>query len=402
MPEVESIALGVWVNVGARFENTPQEKGIAHFLEHMSFKGTKKYSALEIAQTIENAGGSINAYTSYEKTAYYIRLLHQDLALGCNILFEVLQHSLYDPEEIEKERGVILQEIGMVQDTPDNLVFDHFQNAAFANQPLGDPILGNKESVSAMTQDDFIAFVNTHYQPSNLVVAASGKVEHQQLVDIVSHAMSHLKNIPSPPCIPASYTGGEKLEERDSQQVHIALGFPSPARSHKNHWTAAIIAQILGGGMSSRLFQEIREKRGLVYAIGASHCPYNDIGDFSIYAGTGPELISELIPVLVDEIIALAHNVSDEEIQRAKKRFQAGLLMGQESAYSRAQSHAHHVFLYGKPKHSDDIMQEINAVDKNNIKEVSQSIFSAPITLAAIGPLSNLEKTDSIQKRFLS
>lgn len=397
MNDVESVALGVWINVGSRFERS-HERGVAHFLEHMSFKGTKRYSALDIALAIEQAGGYINAYTGYEKTAYYVRLLHDDLNLGCQILFDVLRNSTFNPEEIDKEKGVILQEIAMNDDNPDSVVFDHFQSTAFADQPLGMPILGTNESVSSMQQKHFFDFVKTHYKPENIVVSASGKVNHDLLVDMVSSMMGDLKAEPSPKCDKASYTGGDKREERDIQQVHLVLGFRSPARSEKDHWAASMLAQILGGGMSSRLFQEIREKRGLVYSIHAHNSPYDDIGDFSVYAGTTPELVDQLMPVLVEQILSLPQNITEDELSGCRKRFKAGMLMGQESPFSQAQKHATQIFLYGKTRTMDEIMAEINAVDSSDIARVCKNMTSQPSTFAAVGPLKTIKKPDKIQE----
>ena len=401
MKDVESIALGVWVNVGARYEQ-PHEHGVAHFLEHMSFKGTSSRSALDIAQAVENVGGHMNAYTGFETTAYFVRLLHQNLALGCDILFDVLRHSTFCKEEIEKERGVILQEIGRNHDSPDSLVFDHFQRTAFQEQPLGCPILGTLDSVKSMNKEHFHQFMDTHYKPSNMLVIASGKIHHDDLVSMVEEKMGNIADHTTPTCAKAHYTGGDHREERDTQQIHLVLGFPSSSRSSPDHWSYAILAQILGGGMASRLFQEIREKRGLVYAVGAHHSAYQDIGDFSVYAGTGPDLIQELIPTLGDEICKIAHDIQADEIERARQQFKAGMLMGQESVFARAQKLASQLFLYGKPRSMDEIMSEINAVDHAAIKRVCEKMLSHKPTVAAIGPLANLESPDKIQSRFVA
>ena len=286
MDRVETISLGAYVAAGTRDE-TEAENGASHFLEHMAFKGTERRSAMQIAEAVEDVGGHINAYTAREQTAYYVKLLKEDLALGADIIGDIVTHSTFAPEELERERGVILQEIGQANDTPDDIVFDHFQETAYPDQPMGRPTLGREAGIGAMGRDVLTGYMRRHYTTGNLVVAAAGALEHGRVVDLVTQHFADLpRGEPLKP-VPGLYGGGEFREERDLDQVHIVLGFPAMGYADPDFYPSMLLSTLLGGGMSSRLFQEIRERRGLVYSIYSFTAPSMDGGLFAIYAGTG-------------------------------------------------------------------------------------------------------------------
>jgi len=295
MDRVETVSLGAYIATGTRHE-TAEENGVSHFLEHMAFKGTERRSAAGIAEEIEAVGGHINAYTAREQTAYYVKVLKEDTALGADIIGDILTHSVFDADELERERGVILQEIGQARDTPDDIIFDHFQEAAYPGQPMGRPVLGTEELIRAMRRDTLTGYMKRHYAASNTVVAAAGNLEHEQILDLVQRHFADLPTDPAPAAQPGLYSGGEFREDRDLDQVHVVLGFPAVGYGTPDYYPTMLLATLLGGGMSSRLFQEVREKRGLVYSIYSFAAPYMDGGVFGIYAGTGESEAAELMP----------------------------------------------------------------------------------------------------------
>ena len=272
MERVETVSLGAYVATGSRHEQET-ENGVSHFLEHMAFKGTERRTAAEIAEEIEAVGGHINAYTAREQTAYYVKVLKEDTALAADIIGDILTHSTFEPEELERERGVILQEIGQANDTPDDIIFDRFQECAYPAQPIGRPVLGSEASIRAMPRTMLTGYMRRHYSASNVVVAAAGALTHGQVLDLVNTHFTDLANDPLPAMLPASYGGGEFREARELDQVHIVLGFPSAGYGERDYYPILLLSTLLGGGMSSRLFQEVREKRGLVYSIYSFSCP---------------------------------------------------------------------------------------------------------------------------------
>ena len=396
---VETVAVGVWVNVGTRYEDMAHN-GVAHMVEHMLFKGTKTRSALDLAEAIENVGGSMNAYTSRELTSYYVHLLKDDLALAIEVLADMVQHSTLPPEEIERERGVILEEIGMCNDTPDDLIFDNYYETAYAGQALGAPILGKSPIIADMSRETLQHYIREFYTPGRMAVCASGNVQHEALVALAEKFFNALPNDTINGKATARYTGGEDRLEKDLEQSHVLLGFQGVPRNEDAYFAAQTLATLLGGGMSSRLFQEVREKRGLVYSIYSFHSAYTDDGQFGIYAGTGPEKLPELIPVVCDEVRKLAGSISFAELERAKAQMRAGTLMGQESMISRIDMCAKALLLNGKVRNIAEVIDKINAVEVAAIEDVAKRIFSSAPTLAALGPLEKLEGFETIRKRL--
>jgi predicted Zn-dependent peptidase len=398
--EVDSVAIGVWADVGTRHEDM-KHNGVAHMVEHMLFKGTPARNAVQIAEQIEDVGGQVNAYTSREMTAYHVHLLKEDLPLSLEILSDIIQHSTMPEDEVERERDVILQEIGMTADTPDDIVFDNYQEVAYPGQALGAPILGRTEIITGMRRDTLMEYVDRFYTPGKLVVSAAGNVGHDELAKRVADLFGDLPQDKKFKEDGAHYTGGEHRTERALEQSHIVLGFEGVNRHEDDYYTAAALSTVLGGGMSSRLFQEIREKRGLVYSIFSFHSAYEDSGQFAIYAGTGPEKLPELIPVVCDEVKRICEvAATPQELARAKAQMKANLLMGRESMMTRANQQAKQLIHFNGIFDAAERLARIEAITTESVGELARRIFSGAPTLAALGPLSKLEAYDKIKARL--
>ncbi|ALN73001.1 pitrilysin family protein [Aureimonas sp. AU20] len=400
MPTLESAALGVWVKAGARDE-TEREHGIAHLLEHMAFKGTTRRTARQIAEEIEDVGGELNASTSVETTAFYARVMKNDVPLALDILSDILLDSRFDEEELEREQQVVLQELGAAEDTPDDIVFDHFQQCAFESQVIGRPILGTRDSVRSFTPEDLRNYLKRHYGPDRMVVSAAGAVSHQDIVDRVSAAFG--AEIASSPGgierTPALYTGGEFREERDLSDAQMVLGFKGRPYYQRDFYSAQVLSIILGGGMSSRLFQEVRETRGLCYAISAFHWSFSDCGIFGVHAATGEEELAELAPVIVEELVRAAEGITEKEVVRARAQMRSSLLMSQESPASRAGQIARQLMFNGAIISNTELLDRLAAITAERLAGLAQTTFvDAVPTLAAIGPVSRLPSLDQLMQ----
>ncbi len=396
---IDTVSLGLWIEVGTRHE-AAEVNGVAHFLEHMAFKGTERRSARAIAEEIEAVGGHLNAYTSRESTAYYAKVLKEDAPLALDILADILQHSVFDPAELERERTVILQEIGQANDTPDDIIFDHFQECAYPDQAMGRPVLGSPEIVKRLSREAVTAYLNDHYGAERMVLSVAGNIEHDRVVDLAEKLLSGLPRERAVTATPAEYTGGERRIERDLEQLHLVLGFPGLTLGDPDYYAAAVLSTAFGGGMSSRLFQEVREKRGLVYTIHSFGHSYRDGGLFGIYAGTGEDEAGELMPVLCEETAKLADGFEPVELARAKAQMKAGLLMSLESSSARCEQLAQHVLIHGTPFDPADLVRRIEAVDDAAIGRVVAAWRAAPPTLVALGPLGQLEDFERLKARL--
>jgi predicted Zn-dependent peptidase len=362
----------------------------------MAFKGTERRSAAAIAEEIEAVGGHINAYTAREQTAYYVKVLKEDTALAADIIGDILTHSTFEPEELERERGVILQEIGQANDTPDDIIFDHFQHAAFPDQPLGRPVLGSEDGIRGMPRSTLMGYMRRHYAHENCVIAAAGKLEHEAILDLVRRHFSDLPSDPPPAMAGAAYHGGEFREDRDLDQVHIVLGFPSVGFGDRDYYATLLLSTLLGGGMSSRLFQEVREKRGLVYSIYSFSAPYLDGGLFGIYAGTGESEAAELMPVTLGELRKVQSEVNEAELARARAQVKASLLMSLESTGSRIEQLARQIQIYGRVIPTEETIAKLNAVGPEDVQRAAVRLFRAPPTLAAMGPADRVPNLATI------
>jgi len=401
VPSMHSVALGIWVGVGTRHENLAQN-GVAHMVEHMLFKGTEKRNALQIAEELENVGGSMNAYTSREVTSYHVHLLADDAKLGLDVMADMYLNSTLPQDEIEREREVILQEIGMTNDTPDDLVFDIFSETAYPEQALGAPILGRAHNIQDMSKGDLQGYIDAFYHPANTVISAAGAVDHDKFVTQVEELFAGRSSSEACSFKDAVYKGGDTRLVKDLEQSHFILGFQGLGRLDEDYFAAQTLSTILGAGMSSRLFQEVREKRGLVYSIFSYHSGYQDDGQFGIYAGTGPENLDEIIPVICDEVLKVGGDVTEKELARAKSQLKAGMLMGRESMMTRADQQAKYMLFRGEAFDLETLISTIDDIDIAAIKRVADKIFASRPTLAALGPLDKLEEFANIEERLMA
>jgi len=399
MPQVESVSCGIWIGAGARHEPA-DVNGVSHLLEHMIFKGTGRRSAQDIADEIEAVGGHINAWTSREATAFFCKTLKGDLPLAVDILADIVQYSRFDDAELARERDVILQEIGQALDTPDDIIFDHFQGAAYPDQAIGRPVLGDPEIVAAFPRDRLDRYHKTMYSTRRAVVAAAGNLDHNAFVDLVATRFSALADSAPETPEPAHYRGGDYREDRDLEQLHLLLGFRGASQRDDDYFAAMLHSTILGGGMSSRLFQEVREKRGLVYSVSSHNTAYADTGLYGIYAGTGAQEAAELVPVVMDQMADLAAGPTSAELARAKAQSRAGLLMSRESTGARCEQLAHQMLVYGRPLTQVEILEKIDAVDEAAIARVGRSLLESRMTCAALGPTAHLEDYDRMAARL--
>ncbi|MEK9756856.1 MAG: pitrilysin family protein [Paracoccaceae bacterium] len=399
MPGFQSASLGIWIKAGGRHERA-EENGIAHFLEHMAFKGTKSRSALQIAEMIEDVGGYINAYTSREVTAYYTRVLKEDVALSINLLFDILQNSIFEEKEIEVERGVILQEIGQSLDTPDDVIFDWLQDISYPDQALGRTILGPSERVKNFSRANLIDFIAQHYHPERMILSAAGGIDHDEIIRLAEASFGTLPMRAAPENFgKAKFVGGEFRKEKSLEQAHVALAFESPSYRDDDIYTAQIYSVALGGGMSSRLFQEIREKRGLCYTIFAQAGAFSDTGMMTIYAGTSEAQVPDLMALTFDELRRAAEDMSSNELERARAQMKAGMLMGLESASNRAERLARQVQVWGYVPELEETVAKIENVTLDRLRSFSEHIASkAPAALALYGPIQNAPTLNEIQQ----
>ena len=402
MPGLASASIGIWVGAGARHEAADQN-GIAHFLEHMAFKGTKRRNALQIAESIEDVGGYLNAYTSREVTAYYARVLENDVPLALDVIADILLNPVFDEDEIEIERGVILQEIGQALDTPDDVIFDWLQETAYPDHPMGRTILGPTERVSAFSQDDLRKFVGQHYGPEQMILSAAGSVDHDALVKMAEKLFGHMTPTPKFDLAPAKFVGGNFRQNKSLEQAHFALGFESPGYRADDIYVAQIYASALGGGMSSRLFQEVREKRGLCYTIFAQAGAHADTGMTTIYAGTSGEQLGELAEITIDEMKRAATDMNPAEVARARAQMKAGLLMGLESSSNRAERLARLIQIWDRIPALEETVSMIDAVTTGDVRDFAEKMAAtAPVALALYGPVDGGPTLDAVQARRLS
>ena len=392
---VQTASLGVWVGAGTR--NEPQAiNGVAHLLEHMAFKGTNRRSAVDIAREIEDVGGQINAYTSREHTAYYAKVLHGDAPLAMDILADILQDSTFDPEELARERAVVLQEIGQSYDTPDDIIFDHFQATAFPDQPLGRPVLGRPEIIENMPRDAIMDHMRRTYGGEAMVLSAAGQVDHDTVVAMSEDLFAGLQRQSGGETEPGAYSGGDFREDRELEQVHFVLGFPGFSYHDEAFYAASVLSSLFGGGMSSRLFQEVRERRGVAYSIYSFLSYFSDCGLFSIYAGTGREEAAELTTALCGEIRRLSTTLEEAEVKRARNQLKVATLMALESTGVRCEQMAQQTLIFGRQIPIEEQVAKIEAVDVDTVAAVADRIFASRPTIAAMGPLDRLADYESI------
>jgi len=395
MPYLETAALGVWANVGGRYEQL-NEHGVSHFLEHMAFKGTRRRSARQIVEDIENVGGDVNAATGMETTAYYARVLKADVPLGLDVLSDILSDPLLDKEDVEREKSVIEQEIGAVSDTPDDVIYEYLSELAFPEQPMGRSLLGTPETLRNFTGETLRSYLERHYRAPSMVVGAAGAVDHDAVVADTERCFSRFAGPAVEKPQAARFVGGSRVEHRDLEQAHLTIGLEGVAQTDPSLFSLQVFCSTLGGGMSSRLFQEVREKRGLCYSIYTFHMPYHDTGFFGLYTGTDPTDAPEMMEVVVDEIKRAADNLTDAEVVLAKAQMKAGLLMAMESCSSRVEQLARHVMAYGRPLTTEEVVGRIESVSARSAREAAHALLarSRP-AVVALGQGRGLEKAIS-------
>jgi predicted Zn-dependent peptidase len=376
MPHLETAALGVWTGVGGRDERA-DEHGMSHLLEHMAFKGTTGRSSREIVEEIEAVGGDLNAATSTETTAYYARVLKADVPLALDVLSDILANPTFDADELEREKSVIVQEIGAAQDTPDDVVFEHLSELCYPEQPMGRSLLGTPETLSTFDRNKLHDYLTRHYRGPEMVVSAAGAVDHKSVVGEAEKRFAKFDGEPAPKPVPAMFgKGGSRVVQRELEQAHLTLALEGLPQSDLALFSLQVFTNILGGGMSSRLFQEVREKRGLCYSIYAFHAPYSDTGFFGLYTGTDPSDAPEMMDVIVDQVNEASETLTEAEIARAKAQMKAGLLMGLESCSARAEQMARHILAYGRPLSSEELVSRIDAVSVETTRNAARALLT--------------------------
>ncbi|MEU6035475.1 pitrilysin family protein [Actinomadura sp. NPDC047616] len=399
MPTVRSAAFGIWAGVGSRDE-APADAGASHYLEHVLFKGTARRSALEISAAVEAVGGDLNAFTSKEYTCYYARVLDSDLPLAADVVCDMVASSLNRPEDVEAERGVILEEIHMRDDDPGDLIHDEFAAALYGDEPLGRPILGTVESINALTRDRIHGYYRERYVLPNLVVAVAGRVDHDEVVRLVREAYADRlagDELPNPPRLggePVSVSPSVRVLDKDTEQAHLVLGGAGVARGDDRRFALGVLNAALGGGMSSRLFQEVREKRGLAYSVYSYTSQYADSGVFGVYAGCQPGKVDEVLSICRDEVASVAERgLTEEELARGKGQLRGGMVLGLEDTGSRMSRIAKSELVYESLLAVDEVLARIDAVTLDDVRAVARDVLAGPQALTVIGPFGDRDFT---------
>ncbi len=401
IPHVRSVSVGIWIITGSRDEGYEQN-GIAHFIEHMFFKGTKKRSALAISKEIDSVGGILNALTSKEYTGIYAKVLDKNISVAVDLLTDIFLNSTFTPEEIEREREVIIQEIHLTEDTPDEYIQELFSKSFFQGHPLAQPILGNLETVSTFDRDKLLSFLHRHhYQPSKIIIAATGNLNHDQIVDEFSRHFGKLpKQATSSPQIPCEPVSIFSLHNKKLEQVHLCIGTKGVQQDHSLRYAGYVLNTILGGSMSSRLFQEIREKKGLAYSIYSYFSSFFDTGIFAVYLGVSQKMLQEAIKLVIAELYKFRNQgISESELSTARQHLKGSTLLASENVDSRMTRLAKCEIYFRKFISLEEIMENIDRVTVEDVNNLSQIIFDRNyLSLAALGPLNNHELTSDLLK----
>jgi predicted Zn-dependent peptidase len=389
MPHVRSVTIGVWLKRGSRHE-IRERSGISHFIEHMVFKGTKHRTAEQIASEVDQIGGHMDAFTAKEYASFHLKVLDEHLPLAVEILGDILLHPLFDPAEMTKEKKVIFEEINMVEDTPDDLVMELFTEAMWPDHPLGRPILGTKRSVSSFDREQLAEFFRSSYRPGNLVVSAAGHLDHRATAELVQRHFGELTRggIATNGGPPRPAARVVTRSKRELEQVHLCLGTPSYPQTHQNRYGVYILNTILGGSMSSRLFQNVREKRGLVYSISSGVTAYSDAGIMSVYAGTSLDSVDEVLRLTLDELRRLmGERLTADELRRAKDHLKGSLMLSLESTGSRMSHLARQEIYFGRHFGLDEIIQGIESVEADHVQTIANEVFTGGLTVSVLGNL---------------
>jgi predicted Zn-dependent peptidase len=398
LPQFVSTTVGIWVENGSRYESAAQN-GISHFLEHMLFKGTERRSAKEIAEEIDAVGGVLNAFTGKEYTCYYAKVLREDLPLALDVLSDLFLHSRFDPDEIERERSVILQEISEVEDTPDDHIHDLFNLRFWPGHPLSWPICGTAATVGSLGRADFLQFVSERYRPDRLIVTAAGGVDHDWLVEQIAAAFAGLEGVtPAPAAQAPEVQPGVAVYRKPLEQVHLHLGVPALSQVDDARYAAFVLNTALGGGMSSRLFQEVRERRGKAYSISSFLSSFRDAGYLAVYAGLSAACVPEVLEVVIGELAKLrGEGLDDRELARAKSQIKGNMLLALESSESRMTRIAKNEIYFGREIPPEAIAEAIGAVGREDVLRVANDLFrDGQVGLALLGDLDEGAVDDSL------
>jgi len=388
MPQVRTAAMGIWVNAGSRFE-APAQHGISHFLEHLLFKGTEGRTALQIAQAADEIGGQMNAFTDREQTVFYVKVLAAHFERAVEIVADMLLRSTFAPEAIERERQVIAEEIKSYEDSPDELVQDLFAQTVWNGHPLGRPVIGTLATVTRLERADLVEYVRRFYRPGNAVVSVAGDIEHAQVVDVIARHLGHWEGPAAPaPADPPRPQADVATRPKETEQIHLCLGTQGLAQADDARYTLSVLDHLLGGGMSSRLFQEIRERRGLVYTIASYASSYRDGGLFVIYAGMSPGAGPEVVRLTLEEVERMKTELVDpSELRRAKESLKGSLMLSLESTGSRMSILARSEIYHGRQITLDELITRIDAVSAEDLRTMANELFQPRrLSMAAIGP----------------
>jgi predicted Zn-dependent peptidase len=393
MPHVRSVSIGVWLTRGSRHEPS-EHAGIAHFVEHMLFKGTQSRSAEDIAQQVDSIGGQLDAFTSKEYAGYYVKVLDQHLPLAADILTDLVSRPVFAPEDIEREKKVVLEEIKMVEDTPDDLVHEIFAEAFWSGHPLGRPILGLPATVSALDQTTLRRYFTDAYVAQNFVVVAVGNLEHAAVKALVEQAFANVSANGSPISdVPPSVIPAVQVRHKDLEQSHVCLGTPGLPQNHPDRYVGYALNTVLGGSMSSRLFQNVRERRGLAYSVFSSMSAYQDAGALSIYAGCGNDVVSELVDVVVGEIRRMRNEpIPADELRRAKDHLKGSLMLNLESTSSRMSHHARQEIYRDREDSLDEMLESIERVTVDDVQRLASDLFARDgLSVTVLGSVNGLQ-----------
>ncbi len=386
IPTVRSVTIGLWVLAGSRNE-TKENNGISHFIEHMFFKGTKKRSAKDIAEAFDSIGGQVNAFTSKEYTCYYAKVLdhHRDTAL--DVLSDMFFHSTFDPEEMEREKKVVLEEINMAEDTPDDIVHDLLAKATYGNHPLGYPILGTEETLRSFTKEHIQAYMEENYTPENIVISVAGNVSDAFISQIEQIFGSYTTGKKQSSLILPSFQGEHIARKKDTEQAHLTLGYNGVSLHHEDIFSLVVFNNVLGGSMSSRLFQEVREQRGLAYSVFSYHSSHIDSGLLTIYGGTGKNYLTELKDTIEETVQQLVRNgLSDKELTNSKEQLKGNILLSLESTNSRMSRNGKNELLLRRHRSLDELIEQIDGVNHTTIDRIVKDVFTNEPASALISP----------------
>lgn len=401
MPQVESVSIRILFKVGSRDEKDSID-GISHILEHMFFKGTEVRAAKDIAEEFDMIGGYLNAYTGKERTVYYAKVLKNDLETAVDVLSDIVINSTYDKDELVKELNVICQEISDAEDNPEDVLFEALFKKAFANHQIGKPIAGTHESVNSCTRDDLVKYFSKYCSPNNAFLSISGNFHDDNALQLLSDKFGQWENKSAgidPYTLP-EYVGGDIRIKKPIEQAHISLSFNGVSVMDNDYYTHQIAAIIAGGSMSSRLFQEVREKRGLAYSISAFSTNYTDCGLWGMYASTEPKSLNELVNVSIDELKKMTNDISEKELQTAKAQIKASLLMSMESSGSRAEKLVNNISTFGRVISNEEVVNRIEAITINDVQNCIKSILNGVCTVSAVGQIDSLQSYDKIVSKF--